>query len=456
MTVGLPLSDIVNVQVTLDPTAAATRNFGALLILGDSGKIPDANGAVLFSDLASVGETFATTDPEYLAATIFFAQSPQPSTLYIANYTKPAGNITATATATVSDGAVTGFTITNGGTGYTSAPNVTITGSGTGATATATISNGSVTSITIVNGGTGYTSAPTVRIDAPPSDSDTAGLTQRVNDLSSASGDWYGLALAMKTPPANAGIVQIAQMIEAYNPPRTMWVTTQEIGAVQADSTNDLAYLMNQANVSRTWVQYSTSSPYAAVSAFARIATVDYTGINTTLTLKFKDEPDVASETLTSAQAAALDAKKCNVFAKYQNGYSIIIQGYMADGTWADTRIGVDAYQNALQTAGFNLLTSMPKIPQTDAGMTTIKATYDQVSQTYVRNGLFAPGIWDGPAFGALKTGATLNDGYYIYAPPVASQSAADRAARKAVVMQIACKLAGAVHSSNVLVNVVQ
>lgn len=378
MTVGLPLSDIVNVQVTLDPTAAATRNFGALLILGDSGKIPDANGAVLFSDLASVGETFATTDPEYLAATLFFAQSPQPSTLYIANCTIPA------------------------------------TGS------------------------------------------DTEAITQRVNDLASTSGDWYGLAFAFTTAPANTDLVAVAKQIEAFNPPRTLWVTTQETGAVQADSTNDLAYLMNKANVSRTWVQYSTSSPYAAVSAFARIATVDYTGINTTLTLKFKDEPSVTSETLTSAQAAVLDAKKCNVFAKFQNGYSIIVQGYMSDGTWADTRIGVDAYQNALQTAGFNLLTSMPKIPQTDAGMITIKATYDQVSQTYVRNGLFAPGIWDGPKFGALKTGDTLNDGYYIYAPPVTSQSAADRAARKAVVMQIACKLAGAVHSSNVLVNVVQ
>lgn len=378
MTVGLPLSDIVNVQVTLDPTAAATRNFGALLIIGDSGKIPDSDNAVLFTDLASVGDTFATTDPEYLAATIFFAQSPQPSTLYIANFAK--------------------------------------------------------------NG-----------------DGDqTATLAARVSDLASSSGDWYGLALAMTSPPPNAGIVNIAQMIEAYNPPRTLWVTTQEIGAIQSDSMNDLAYLMNKANVSRTWVQYSTSSPYAAISAFGRIATVDYTGVNTTLTLKFKDEPDVASEKLTSAQYAALAAKKCNVFAQFQNGTSIIVEGYMADGTWADTRIGADAYQNALQTAGFNLLTSQPKIPQTDAGMTTIKACYDQVSQQYVRNGLFAPGVWTGPSIGPLKTGDTLNDGYAIYKPSVATQSAADRAARKAVVMQIACKLAGAVHSSNVLVNVVQ
>lgn len=456
MTAGLPLSDIVNVQVTLDPTAAATRNFGALLIIGDSSKIPDASNAVLFSDLSSVGETFAVTDPEYLAATLFFAQSPQPSTLYIANFTKATESVTATATSTVSDGAVTGFTISNGGSGYTSAPNVTITGVGTGATATATVSSGVVTAITIVDAGTGYTSAPTVQIDAPPTVDQTAGLTQRVNDLASASADWYGLAIAMDGMPINSDMVAVAQQVEAFNPPRTLWVTTQEIGAVQSDSTNDLAYLMNEANVSRTWVQYSTSSPYAAVSAFARIATVDYTGSNTTITLKFKDEPDISGEVLTIAEYSVLAAKKCNVFATYQNGTSIIIEGYMADGTWADTRIGVDAYQNALQTAGFNLLTSQPKIPQTDAGMATIKATYDQTSQVYVTNGLFAPGIWDGPAFGALKTGATLNDGYYIYCPSVSSQSAADRAARKAVVMQIACKLAGAVHSSNVIVNVVQ
>lgn len=58
---------------------------------------------------------------------------------------------------------VDGVTITNGGTGYTSAPTVTLTGGGgTGATATATVSGGVVTAITITNAGSGYTSAPTV------------------------------------------------------------------------------------------------------------------------------------------------------------------------------------------------------------------------------------------------------------------------------------------------------
>ena len=53
-------------------------------------------------------------------------------------------------------------TVTNGGSGYTSAPTVTVTGGGgSGATATATISNGVVTGVTIT-GGSGYTSVPTL------------------------------------------------------------------------------------------------------------------------------------------------------------------------------------------------------------------------------------------------------------------------------------------------------
>lgn len=72
----------------------------------------------------------------------------------------------ATATATVSGGAVTGITITAAGRNYAQAPVVTIVGGGgSGATATATIdATGSVTSISVTAGGSGYTSAPSVLI----------------------------------------------------------------------------------------------------------------------------------------------------------------------------------------------------------------------------------------------------------------------------------------------------
>jgi hypothetical protein len=54
-------------------------------------------------------------------------------------------------------------TVGNGGTGYTSAPTVSITGGGgSGATATATVVGGVVTGVTVTNGGSGFSSNPTV------------------------------------------------------------------------------------------------------------------------------------------------------------------------------------------------------------------------------------------------------------------------------------------------------
>ena len=65
-------------------------------------------------------------------------------------------------------GSVTSINVTNGGSGYTTQPIVSIVGggaaSGTQAFATAQITEGSVTGITIVNGGSGYTSVPSITI----------------------------------------------------------------------------------------------------------------------------------------------------------------------------------------------------------------------------------------------------------------------------------------------------
>ncbi len=57
------------------------------------------------------------------------------------------------------DGAIHVVKVTSGGSGYGSAPSVTITGDGTGATANCTISAGAVTAVTITNPGSGYTRA---------------------------------------------------------------------------------------------------------------------------------------------------------------------------------------------------------------------------------------------------------------------------------------------------------
>ena len=57
------------------------------------------------------------------------------------------------------DGAIYNMKITNAGTGYTSAPTITISGNGSSAAATATGSGGAITGITMTNVGSGYTHA---------------------------------------------------------------------------------------------------------------------------------------------------------------------------------------------------------------------------------------------------------------------------------------------------------
>lgn len=72
---------------------------------------------------------------------------------------------------TVSGGVLTAITVRGGGSGYASAPVVSIAApaSGTTATATATITGGVVTAITITNGGSGYSdAAPPLISIAPP------------------------------------------------------------------------------------------------------------------------------------------------------------------------------------------------------------------------------------------------------------------------------------------------
>lgn len=67
--------------------------------------------------------------------------------------------------------------ITNGGTGYTSPPDVTIIGTGSGAMATASVNDGQVVSIIINNGGSGYENPVQVQITGGGGSGATASAT---------------------------------------------------------------------------------------------------------------------------------------------------------------------------------------------------------------------------------------------------------------------------------------
>lgn len=143
--------------------------------LGDSGN--GATVSALMSGSGVTGVSLTSGGSGYNTATVTFSMPPN-------------NGSRATGEAVILGGVIIGITLTNAGSGYVEPPTVTITGNGSGATATATVNTSSVVGfdiltdgsgykipplvaiytenlidkITVTNGGSGYTSAPTVVI----------------------------------------------------------------------------------------------------------------------------------------------------------------------------------------------------------------------------------------------------------------------------------------------------
>ena len=275
----------------------------------------------------------------------------------------------------------------------------------------------------------------------------------RMVDLSA---DWYGLMFAARKPITTAQHVDVAALIEASEISHIYGITTDNKAVLDASITTDIASRLRSLSYQRSFVDFSTTARYTAAAIFGRAFSVNFRASNSTITLMFKEQVGVPSEKLSAQQAATLKRKNCNVFVLYNNGKAILQHGTMAGGWFFDERHGLDWLQNLMQTEVFNLLyTSNTKIPQTEQGMGYIETTLAKCCGQALTNGLIAPGIWNSDPIGdELDRGAALSTGFYIYHQPIADQFQSDREQRKAPVFQVALKLAGAVHSVDVLVAV--
>lgn len=194
-----------------------------------------------------------------------------------------------------------------------------------------------------------------------------------------------------------------------------------------------------------------------AIATYASIAkSVNYSGTATSNTLNLKTLTGVLPDNglndtyLLSAQTNGVDI--------YGNtgGLSVV---YSNDNNGFTDEIEADLWlKKALEVAGFNYLRQTnTKIPQTEAGMTGLKACYAQVCERGTNNGSYAPGTWNGAIpFGDPDDFMTNieNKGYYVYSIPLSQQAQTDRDARKAPLVQIALKRSGAFHFSDVIVNI--
>lgn len=487
----LPVSSLINVQVNLSPAPAQAQSLANLLILGSSGVIDGIERMRQYSTLSGVALDFGLASPEYLAAQEWFAQSPQPTSVLVGQWFKTASHprITGAAVSTtlaqwqaITNGSFkyddsvvaatevtgldfSGVTNLNGVAAIVQTAIDTVLGS-----ALATVVWDSIysrftlevadardlmfftnaTTGTAIAGLLGFTSTAGGYV-VPVFPIETA-LQATVEFDDRFGQKWYALFIE---GASNADHVAVAGYIEGSNTKHFYAVNSQEAGILSAVDTSNIAYQLKELGYKKSAVQYSSKSKYAVVSLISRILTTDYTANKTVITLQYKQEPGIIAEELATTQAANAAAVNANIFVKYDNNTAIIQHGTVASGDFIDVIIGADWMAITIQNDVYNLLyTANTKIPQTNQGHNLIATVITNTCEQGVANGLLAPGKWNNNGFGTLKQFDYLSKGYYIYWMPVELQNPADRAARKSTTFQVAAKLAGAIHTCDIILNI--
>jgi hypothetical protein len=367
----LSLNSIVDVEVLISPLSAPRSTFNQGLIIGSTNNITAEERLREYENAAAMLEDgFVLTDPEYIAASIYFSQSPSPDTLWVGRQD----------------------------------------------------------------------------LDAAET------CVEALEACRQANFEWY---MAVCLNAVYADHIACAAYTESATPPSLYGFTTSDAGCLTGtESPDDIFTYLKSLNYSRTIGQYATTQDgeypnnIYAIVAIMGYAMGQNSGLaNSAFTLKFKREIGISTEQLTTTQLGILEGNYGNAYLSYGNYYSIFEQGKMSDGTFFDEKINLDMLVNNIQLTVMDLLYQNPKIPQTDAGVTQLMQACNDACDEAVRVGFLGPGTWTGVNILNLKNGDPLPDGYLVQAEALATQSQADREARKSVPIYVAIKESGAIHS---------
>lgn len=191
-----------------------------------------------------------------------------------------------------------------------------------------------------------------------------------------------------------------------------------------------------------------------AISYMSRLHSVNFNAIDSAITMNLKElsvEPEYYSDTeVNKAKNVGLD-----IYTTIKNIPNVI--NGIANG-FVDNIYNFMAYKDALETDVYNFMHSTStKIPQTQQGVNSIVNVCIQTTRRFVIAGVFAPGTWTArEIFGdetVFRT-AIAKAGFYFLAQDLATQSQADREARKSPPIMGAVKNAGAIHEVDIIVNV--
>ena len=146
-------------------------------------------------------------------------------------------------------------------------------------------------------------------------------------------------------------------------------------------------------------------------------------------TWKFKQLAGIPYSPLTTNQDFNALAKNCNTY-EFIGGVGITQNGVMVNGEFIDIIRGIDWLKSVIVQNVYTLLVNSPKVPYTNAGITSVQAQVQNALQQGVNNNF----LTDNPAF-------------TVTVPLAQNVSSADKAARILRNVLFTATLAGAIHS---------
>lgn len=474
----IPVSTIVGMTITVGAQFPPRAGFGILnIVTAEAGVIPLAERIRSYTNIAGVLEDWPATSEAAIAATAYFSQQPKPTQLRISIrdqvnaatsailLTEPQGiseSAMVAIFASISDGefamdasgqeeditALDFSAVTSGDdiaaivqagiltvgefTGATfvwdaEALTFTLTGILSGAVSTLTafsaVAGGSGTAIQVALLATAANAI--VLTQGADATGATETITEALTAISEVNDDWYGFGFTKEVRDLvviGGEDAVIAASDWAGARVKVFVNTTNALDVLDQLVITDILSLIKAKNARRTMSTYSSSvDEYPSMSIIGRAFTTNFSNVNSTITLKFKQMPGITVEPITQNKKSILDSKRGNALISVGAAESAMFaESYMGDGTFFDELHGLDWLQNAVQTNVFGYLLSRPtKVPYTDKGAAGLEQQIIAALEEGVRNGFLAPGY--------TIDGEFLPLGYKTTAVPVADVNQSDK-----------------------------
>ena len=271
---------------------------------------------------------------------------------------------------------------------------------------------------------------------------------EALTDARNKSSEWYGFSTCEEL--LDSDIEAIADEVETMDATMFFGVTHSE--ASKIDGSSNIFNILNAKKYDRTILTWNEDDYFACgLMGYAMGANTGL--INSAYTLKFKKVVGQTPSDLTTNEVNIIEKYFGNCYVKRADAQ--YEQGTCISGTWFDEMINLDKLVNDIQLNVYDLLYSLPKEPQTEAGHNDIAGVISQACEQARKIGFIGEGLkWRRSSVLSLSKGDVLPTGYLIQWNEVNNQSDADRDARKSQPFYVCINLAGAIHSVVIQVNV--